>query len=181
MKLRRSDVAVLGILRMGPGSGYDIKQRIDRSVSFFWSESYGQIYPRLKALEAEGLVRARERPSARGGVRQVYSLTRRGGKLLDAWLDEPVVPSPPRSELLLKLFVAGEQSLPALERHLVAFAGELRDELQQHAESRQRIAALDSDDPGWRLRLLTLDYGEQTARAELAWAERALETVAELQ
>ncbi|MAE94142.1 MAG: PadR family transcriptional regulator [Deltaproteobacteria bacterium] len=180
MKLRRSDYAILGLLRLGPGSGYDIKQRIDRSVAFFWNESYGQIYPRLKALEAEGLVKGRETPSARGGVRHVYSLTRRGAKALDAWIEEPVVPAPPRSELLLKLFIAGEPSLPALERHLVAHARDLRAELQQHAATHTLISDTEPGDVAWTLRRLTLDFGERTARAELAWAEHALEALGEL-
>ena len=48
--------ALLGLLSLGPMSGYDIRQLIPRSIGYFWNESYGQIYPGLKRLAAAGLV-----------------------------------------------------------------------------------------------------------------------------
>src|SRR5437588_784579 len=47
---------VLGMLRMGKRTGYEIKQLVDVSTRFFWAASYGQIYPELKRLDAQGLV-----------------------------------------------------------------------------------------------------------------------------
>jgi DNA-binding PadR family transcriptional regulator len=41
---------ILGILGLGPHSGYDIKQLADLSTRHFWATSYGQIYPELKML-----------------------------------------------------------------------------------------------------------------------------------
>lgn len=180
MELRRSDYALLGILRMGPGSGYDIKKRIERSVAFFWQESYGRIYPRLKALQAAGLARRRERASARGGVRQVYAITRAGERALARWIEADVVPTPARDELLLKLFVSGPESLAALRAHLERYAAERGAELAVHERSRKQLESLRDDDAAWTLRQLTLDYGERIARAELEWARdarRALEAL----
>ena len=37
-------------------SGYDIKKAIDIATRFFWSASFGQIYPELKRLQKAGLV-----------------------------------------------------------------------------------------------------------------------------
>ena len=45
---------ILGMIRMGRRTGYDIKQLVDVSARFFWSASYGQIYPELKRLEEGG-------------------------------------------------------------------------------------------------------------------------------
>ena len=50
---------ILGMLKLGVRTGYDIKKAIDFSTQFFWSASYGQIYPELKRLREAGLVRAR--------------------------------------------------------------------------------------------------------------------------
>jgi len=36
---------ILGMLKLGVGTGYDIKKVIDFSTRFFWTASYGQIYP----------------------------------------------------------------------------------------------------------------------------------------
>jgi hypothetical protein len=38
------------------GSGYEIHKAIEDNFGSFWGESYGQIYPTLKRLAAEGLI-----------------------------------------------------------------------------------------------------------------------------
>ena len=60
---------ILGLLSIGPRSGYDIKAVVDRSTRFFWAASYGQIYPELRRLEQRRADRGRgraQRPAARG-------------------------------------------------------------------------------------------------------------------
>src|SRR5262245_15633816 len=47
---------ILGMLKIGRRTGYDIKQMVDFSTRFFWATSYGQIYPELKTLEENGLI-----------------------------------------------------------------------------------------------------------------------------
>ena len=47
---------LLGLLTIAPMSGYDLGQLIQDSIHYFWRESYGQIYPSLKQLSAEGFV-----------------------------------------------------------------------------------------------------------------------------
>src|SRR2546430_2188497 len=58
---------VLGMLSLGPRSGYDIKTVVDRSTRFFWAASYGQIYPELRRLEEEGLIEGEDAPNGGGG------------------------------------------------------------------------------------------------------------------
>jgi PadR family transcriptional regulator, regulatory protein AphA len=95
---------ILGMLKLGVGTGYDIKKVIDFSTRFFWTASYGQIYPELKRLRKAGLVRAEEDP--RGKVkRTVYSLTPKGEQALHEWLtDSQEVLFEIRDESLLRLF-----------------------------------------------------------------------------
>ena len=42
---------VLGMVRLGARSGYEIKQAVEMSIRFFWTISQVQIYPSLKRLE----------------------------------------------------------------------------------------------------------------------------------
>ena len=51
---------LLGFLRRGDHTGYELKAAMDESVGFFFGVSYGSIYPALKALEVGGMVRVRE-------------------------------------------------------------------------------------------------------------------------
>src|SRR5258707_12735330 len=60
-KENKSRYALLGMLSIRPGSGYDIKKFMEQSTSNFWHESYGQIYPLLKQLVDEGLATSHTR------------------------------------------------------------------------------------------------------------------------
>jgi PadR family transcriptional regulator AphA len=95
---------ILGMLKLGVRTGYDIKQAIDISTRFFWSASFGQIYPELHRLREAGLVEARDEP--RGRVKRTeYSLTAKGEQALQAWLtDTDDFIYELRDEGLLRLF-----------------------------------------------------------------------------
>src|ERR671936_2626693 len=109
---------VLGMLSLGPRSGYDIKTVVDRSTRFFWAASYGQIYPELRRLEREGLIEGEDAPNGRR-ARRVYRLTGAGRAELEAWLLGRDVTVELRDESLLRLFFADslprEQALELLE------------------------------------------------------------------
>jgi PadR family transcriptional regulator, regulatory protein AphA len=94
---------ILGLLRLGPRTGYDVKRVTDYSTRYFWRASYGQIYPELRGLEAAGLVRAREEPHGRR-KRRVYELTATGQDAVSSWLDGTLERYEVRDEGLLKLF-----------------------------------------------------------------------------
>ena len=118
--MRRSAVTpvVLGLLSLGPRSGYDIKQVVDRSTRFFWAASYGQIYPELRRLEAEGLVEGEDAPTGARG-RRVYKLTDAGRTALEEWLLGRETTIEYRDESLLRLFFGDalprQQALDLLE------------------------------------------------------------------
>src|SRR5690348_6135284 len=77
---------ILGMLALGRNTGYEIKQFVDRSTRHFWAASYGQIYPELKRLEDQGLVRSRPEPSGKR-ARTVFELTDEGRATLEGWLE----------------------------------------------------------------------------------------------
>jgi DNA-binding PadR family transcriptional regulator len=95
---------ILGMVAYGCRTGYDIKQLVDKSTRHFWAASYGQIYPELRRLGEQGLVRSRPEPTG-GRARMVYELTSEGETALRGWLEsdrEPVYEL--RDEGMLKLF-----------------------------------------------------------------------------
>jgi len=114
MELNKTSYVILGMLRLGRDTGYEIKQLVDISTRFFWAASYGQIYPELARLEQAGLVRG-ERDEASGRRRRSYELTPAGEKALDAWLtSEQPLHFELRHEGMLKLFFS--DGLPREER-----------------------------------------------------------------
>jgi PadR family transcriptional regulator AphA len=118
MKQTAVTPVVLGLLAHRPLSGYDIKATVDRSTRFLWAASYGQIYPELRRLEAEGLVRGEDAPNG-ARMRRVYELTDAGRKALEEWLLATTFTVELRDESLLRLFFADllprEKALRLLE------------------------------------------------------------------
>ena len=116
---------ILGMIALGKQTGYDIKQLVDKSTRHFWAASYGQIYPELRRLEQQGLVRGRSEPTG-GRSRIVYELTRQGEAVLHGWLaadEEPLYEL--RDEGMLKLFfsdLAGDEQQLELVRAIRARA-----------------------------------------------------------
>jgi len=172
-----SRYALLGLLSLGPRSGYDLKKLIDGSIAHFWSESFGQIYPILRGLEAEGLARRRSERQNGKPDRQVYSLTSRGREELQRWLQHPARPEGFRSELLLKLFLGAHVPLDATVRQIQEFRKRQQALLGTYAGLQRRLRSEARDHPDLPYWLMTLDYGQRRAAALARWSDEALTTL----
>ncbi len=102
--INTTQYALLGMLSFKPMSGYDIKKFTDRSISFFWSENYGHIYPVLRKLEKTGLATKKIEHGKGSPDKKIYSITEDGRRALKEWLYAPVQKEIFRLEILLKLF-----------------------------------------------------------------------------
>jgi PadR family transcriptional regulator AphA len=173
-----SEYAILGMLSLRPMSGYDIRKTVQESIRYFWSESYGQIYPALKRLEAQKLVEhARGAQKGRAG-RRVYALTGAGRRELQEWLmRQPQMP-PFRNELLLKLFFGRLVPREACQEHVRHFRQRQQDFLRTYRQVERWLHAEHERHPDLPFWLMTLNYGMHQARALRDWCD---ETVAALE
>jgi PadR family transcriptional regulator AphA len=171
----KSRYALLGALSIAPMSGYGIKQLFERSIGHFWQESYGQIYPLLKQLAAEGLVeRITEQRPARP-ERHVYQLTEAGWAALRAWVAQPVEEyGRPRSELLLKLFFSRHIPPALVREHLVRYRELQQAALAQLSALEAALRAERRQDPDRTYWLITLRHGVHAGQALIAWCDEAL-------
>lgn len=169
-----SNYAILGMLSLQPMSGYDIRKTVQVSIQHFWSESYGQIYPALKQLETQRLVRrAPGKQEGRSG-RQVYALTPAGRRNLRAWLVREPRVRPFRNELLLKLFFGQLVSREACVEHLRQFRKRQTELLRTYRRVEKWLRSehkKHTDLPFW---LITLSYGLHEAQALKAWSDETL-------
>lgn len=166
----RSRYAVLGALTLGPKSGYDLRQFFARNLGFFWSESFGQIYPMLRTLSAEGLVEAETVASER---RRPYHITAAGREALARWLAQPPATEVGRVEVLLKLFFAAEVPPSVALAHVQVVRTEHVQRLAQYEQVARRLdteLASREEVVYWRL---TLDYGRRVSEALVAWCDAA--------
>jgi len=106
IKLSPTSYLVLGMVRLGIGSGYAIKKVADQSTQSFWPISLALVYPELARLEAGGLLKRRSNPQG-GRARSAYTITTKGETALGAWLrSAKVAPVQIRDEGMLKIFLA---------------------------------------------------------------------------
>ena len=177
-KHNKTRYALLGVLTLGPSSGYDIKKFVGESLGHFWQVSYGQVYPMLKRLQAEGLMTVRREIQKERPSRKVYTLTSRGHEEFLRWasLDHPDAPLD-KPEILLKTFF-GHQIPPAVtirrledcrqrSRELMALFSSIEAQLQAEATA-------DPNLPYWRI---TLRSGVLHNRATIQWCEESLKAL----
>jgi DNA-binding PadR family transcriptional regulator len=164
----RSRFAILGALSLRPMSGYDLRQFFEANLSYFWSESYGQIYPMLRALAESGLVEAV--PNSLGR-RKPYRITDAGRQALGAWLAAPAAPETGRVEILLKLFFASQAPPEAIDAHLARHRAEHEARLREYAAVRERLLVDHADHPDLVHWLATLAYGTRTSESMLSWCD----------
>ena len=171
----RTAYVILGMLSIEPNkSGYDIRKAVESSVGHFWNESYGQIYPALKRLVAEGLIVPSRSTTVPRQRRQEYSLTEAGHACLREWLALPFQNDPPRNEFLLKLFF-GREAAPGVA---IAHVRELQDRnrrmLATLLEFETMARSTPSQNPHMPYWMLTLNLGIALTRTALEWGESAL-------
>ena len=179
-KTNKTRYALLGMLTLGPMSGYDIKQAIEGSIGNFWAESYGQIYPILKSFVAEGLATVTVQEQDVRPDRKVYTLTEAGRRTLQAWLAQPADDERRRVELLLRLFFGGETDVQTCIAQVNAYRAKRIAELERYAAIEAHLTGEPHDDPALPYWLMTTSYGRHYCTAMVAWCDETLATLAAL-
>ena len=192
---------VLGLLSWQPMSGYDIKKFVELGLGFFWSESYGQLYPALNQLVDEGLAVKKAGGRANRRQRHLYSITAKGRRRLEEWLRDPPDQPRVRNEAQVKFFLSSRRPLPDTVQVLEQYRTQQQERLKDYRESevilevcvRDRVlfpelddvmptgdetGKLDEDRKHESLIFfLTLRHGIRTVEARLAWCDEAIKTL----
>ncbi|MBV9865751.1 MAG: helix-turn-helix transcriptional regulator [Abitibacteriaceae bacterium] len=69
---------VLAVLAGGPCHGYAIAREVERQSREVLQMREGSLYPALRVLEAQGLIKGSWETGSSGPARKVYSLTTQG-------------------------------------------------------------------------------------------------------
>ena len=179
---RSTPFVILGLLRFAPMSGYELRKELLSSAGYFWSESYGQIYPALHELKARGWVRPRagRGAKARRG-RRTYAITAKGREAFRRWLSEPPRSAPPRNELLLKLFLSDREFLDPPEVWIRQLLAEETERIRKLRRIQDQLPRGNHRHPNLRFWLFSLEHVERQAEAAVAWCQKTLAMIALLQ
>lgn len=99
--------AILGLLAIRPMTGYDLSRSYRRALQQIWYAPLGQVYPTLRKMRRDGLLRVSIKVQRHRPNRKVYSLTAEGRKLLVLWLSQPAALPRMHHEFIHKLFQLG--------------------------------------------------------------------------
>jgi len=118
-ELTPTSYIVLGLLQLGPGTPYDLKNRVAATIGNFWSVQHAQLYTETARLAEDELLS--EHRENEGRRRKTYSITDAGRQVLEDWLATPTSELTELRDLsMLKVFFGADLALLApaqLEAH----------------------------------------------------------------
>lgn len=168
---------ILGLLSEQPLSGYEIKKLVDMRFSFFWNESFGQIYPELKKLKAEGDIREHsESDTGKSSRRDMkkFSITDKGIAELKEWLKEPVEKEVVRYELLLKLYFSNHISPEIMLQHIIEFQIDHRKQIVLFEKFQEQIERDIDAHENHKQVLMVLSFGQRVWNAYDEWCQEMI-------
>jgi len=171
--------ALLGFLNYVPATGYELKQFIDVSTSYFWHAKQSQIYTTLKKMEEEDLVSSRFEPQEGRPNRRVYTISQLGKDELLAWLEKPLNEIEKHKErLLLKMFfsarIGKEVVLSELHQQEILHKEQLlryQNATKEVIDQFKNSTGLSRDAEFWEM---TRRYGELYEQMNITWLREVI-------
>ncbi|WML57554.1 PadR family transcriptional regulator [Neobacillus sp. PS2-9] len=159
---------ILGFLYDEPMSGYDIKQMMENSVSYFFDASFGAIYPALRKMEKEGLVEKQIIQQDGKPNKNLFVITESGREQFQTYLNSPINPTVTRSDILIRIFFGRFTTIEKVKEWLL----EERGKNQAMYDNLTRIANLYPNmEPHKRF---TLEFGIRQAEMILGMVDEEL-------
>lgn len=161
--------AALTVLMEAPGHGWDVARRVNRRMGASWRVKAKHIYPTLRQLEADGLVRCvRESSTQPPYWRDVYHPTERAEQARREWLATPPATSIIRTDLQTRLAFSTEADIPDLLRALEERRTDILEEIEENAASETTRVS-------WLGTTMSLHRSavDKRLKAEMEWIEEA--------
>lgn len=146
--------------------GYELRKQLGQRLGFFWTVSFGSLYPTLRRLERRGAVEKIFPSPQTSRRKQVYRITESGEReFLEQLSEGSDGPEGDKFPLRLAFFgyLRPETRIRLLERRKVY----LEDKLEQGRRSLRRANGARSD----RYTLSLMRHGMQITEADIAWLE----------
>jgi len=187
--------ALLALLGSRPMTGYDLSKHVSQSVAHVWHAPDSQIYPELNRMERDGLLESVPVRWGPNGTKKEYHVTDAGFAAFREWMNSPLEIRRQRDPAYLKAayleWADPEAARAQLRQHHDYWAAHL--DLLRNT----RNTLLDRTHPTLAHRLAQFPPGEHErivrykvfaydglidqAAAEVAWADRGLALIDELE
>ncbi|WP_196592942.1 PadR family transcriptional regulator [Pectinatus sottacetonis] len=172
--------ALLGMLMRKSMTGYQLKQKFESSIIFFWNAHISQIYRELNKMEKKHWVSFIIEPQSGKPDKKIYSITSSGKEEFIQWIrdfsnrpEETI-----KSELLTKIFFAENMEMEQLKYEFKRFIKDKQNELKGYSDIEECIKGK-CDDKLYLFGNMTLQRGIKSAEADILWAEDCLNKIKE--
>jgi DNA-binding PadR family transcriptional regulator len=164
------ELAILGLLHEREMHGYEIRKQLGQRLGFFWTVSFGSIYPTLKKLERRGFVEKFHAADQTSRRKQTYRITRAGEREFIDLISEGASSAWEEEKFSLRLaffhYLKPETRIRLLERRRAT----LEDKL---AEGRRRLRdARRGKTDVYTLKLMR--HGMDIAEHDLRWLDELI-------
>jgi DNA-binding PadR family transcriptional regulator len=171
-------LAILGLVCRQPMSGYDLRKLFATTPMWHFSASPGAIYPALKRLEQDGLLKGTVERKRTLRPRQVFALTKRGAEALARELRRPVT----RDDVIWRMdqvmlrfafvgYVLGREATLALLKQFIAQTEEYL------AWLREQLKLMPDERPSYGR--MALGHGLEMYQANARWARDVIRQLEE--
>ena len=179
--MKKTRFVILGLLKEENLSGYEMKRIIDKRMSFFWQESFGQIYPELNKMTGEGLVEVFNIGSEENTKREKikYKITSKGEEELKKWMEEENEKDTVRSEFLLKMYLTTPENKEEMRRNIIKFKEQSEEKLELFNLYESQLKQMIGVHSNHRQILYVLNLGIRQAKLYIEWSEQVLKDLGE--
>jgi DNA-binding PadR family transcriptional regulator len=168
------EMAILGLLRGKPQTGYDLRKTFTTTAMRHYSDSPGSIYPALRRLENRGWIREIRPAGSRADDRRrrhEFALTEAGREALIAWLEQQVTVEDVRFRLVELMLRFAFMDGCINRSDAVRFLDQVTQGLVEHVgEMHSKFKEMSAKTPPLHTGLLAFELGIRSMETQLAWA-----------
>ena len=170
---------ILGFLSKKDLTVYDIKIAMDKSISKFYSNSFGSINPAIKKLETQLLITCSEQIE-KSRLKKTYKITELGIQDYNTWISEPIKQGRIKDEILIRLFFLGDSNKKEQTILLTDYLKELtisQNNLELTKENIGKMELSIQDKEKTKFQLSTLQFGIDYILFKQKWFQNLLDNL----
>jgi DNA-binding PadR family transcriptional regulator len=164
------ELAVLGLLKERAMHGYELRKQLTSRLGFFWTVSFGSLYPTLRKMEKRGAVEKVRPVDPSQRRKQVYRITESGEREFLELLEEGTSSAWEEEKFPLRLtffrYLRPETRIRLLERR--------KDYLLDKLEEGRRSLARAQRDRGDTYTVSLMRHGCEVTERDIAWLDELI-------
>ncbi len=167
---------ILGFLKNGPKTGYDLQKKIESTISHFWPSTQSQIYRTLGDMSNDSLIVSQIEYQDNKPNKKMYSITEKGNDELIRWLSSPLEIPGHRNQFLVQLFFSRNIDRETVIENLINYSAQMEKRLDFLTcdETNSRVVN-EGNEIQKALYEIIRDNGIRLLQNEISWANASIQ------